>query len=103
MKKEEIIFISSYTEGYAYVQFSDRSYGYVDHNMIIIVKGLIDAYPFMNGYALVQFSCNNFGRLSKNLRFYEEDKKTLIKNNDPRLKGVKVYNLKDKLNKILCI
>ena len=104
MKKEKIAFTAPFCNGYAYVQFMDGSYGYMDHNMNIVVEGLKNAWSFeYEKFAFVQYNDHSYGYISRNLKFYALDKTTQLPSNDTRLKGIKIYSLEKKLNKILCI
>ena len=93
----------SFDEGFATVKFQDNSYGYIDKKGNIIAKGFKDAYSFSEGFAWVIFQDNSFGYIDKKGNIYERNKKILINKNDKRLKAVEVFNLKEKLNKLLSI
>ena len=99
----KIIWKGSFFEGFAKVRFQDNSTGYIDKKGNILAKGFKDAYSFYEGFALVKFQDNSWGFINNKGNIYEKDKKTLINKNDPRLKGIEVFNLKEKLNKLLSI
>ena len=101
MNKPVIIYKVDFQEGFAWVQFLGNSYGYIDKKGNIFAKGFKDAFSFKEGFALVKFQDNSYGYISKKGNIYEGDKITLINKNDPRLKAVEVFSLKEKLNKLM--
>ena len=97
----KIIWQGSFSEGFAWVKFQDNSWGYIDKKGNIIAKGFKDAGSFYEGFVRVIFQDNSFGYIDNKGNIYEDDKKTLINKNDSRLKGIKVFNLENKLNKLM--
>ena len=94
-------YAGSFSEGFAWVKFQDNSYGFIDKKGNITSKGFKDAYSFSEGFAWVKFQDFSFGYINNKGNIYEINKKILINKNDPRLKGIKVYNLEKKLNKLM--
>ena len=91
----------SFNEGFAMVKFQDDSYGFINNKGNIFAKGFKDAYSFSEGFAKVIFQDNSWGFIDNKGNIYEMNRKTLINKNDPRLKAVEVFNLKEKLNKLM--
>ena len=84
-------FAYSFYEGFAWVKFQDNSYGYIDKKGNIIAKGFKEAWSFYEGFAKVKFQDDSYGYIDNKGNIYEDDKKTLINKNDPRLKAVEIY------------
>ena len=95
--------VSSFYKGFARVRFQDLSYGYVDNKGNTFAKGFKLAGLFYEGFAGVKFQDDSYGYIDNKGNIYEHGRKTLINKNDPRLKGIEVFNLEKKINKLLSI
>lgn len=87
---DKIIYKSNYFEGIAPVILKDASWGFIDEQEQLIAKGFKYAHRFCDGLAFVKIGDNSYGYFDKNGNVYEEDKKTLIPKEDPRLKEIKL-------------
>ena len=99
----EIKYVNSFYEGFARVMFNDYSWGFINKDGIIIAKGFKYAWSFSEGFAFIQFNDDSWGYINKDGKLYWRNKKTLIKNNDPRRKNIKIFDLNKKINKLLTI